>query len=103
LLSLFLNSSSPSAAMSHFHLSIVCLMLNLAQITAVLATDSPNPLLTESTLPYHVPPFDKIKDEHFIPAMESRITPRPRVSTTLSLRSNAPAAYSTGPSAPFPT
>ena len=30
-----------------------------------------NPLLTESSLPYHVPPFDRIKDEHFAPAMET--------------------------------
>jgi peptidyl-dipeptidase Dcp len=30
-----------------------------------------NPLLTESTLPYHYPPFDKIKDEHFVPAIEA--------------------------------
>jgi len=30
-----------------------------------------NPLLTESSLPYHVPPFDRIKDEHFAPAMEA--------------------------------
>ena len=30
-----------------------------------------NPLLVESTLPYHAPPFDKIKDEHFVPAMEA--------------------------------
>ncbi|PYI96333.1 MAG: dipeptidyl carboxypeptidase II, partial [Verrucomicrobia bacterium] len=30
-----------------------------------------NPLLNESALPYHVPPFDKIKDEHFAPAMET--------------------------------
>ena len=29
-----------------------------------------NPLLKESTLPYHVPPFDKIKNEHFTPAYE---------------------------------
>ena len=29
-----------------------------------------NPLLTESSLPYHIPPFDKIKDEHFAPAIE---------------------------------
>jgi peptidyl-dipeptidase Dcp len=29
-----------------------------------------NPLLTESSLPFHVPPFDKIKDDHFVPAME---------------------------------
>ena len=27
-----------------------------------------NPLLTESPLPYHLPPFDKIKDDHFAPA-----------------------------------
>jgi peptidyl-dipeptidase Dcp len=29
-----------------------------------------NPFLTESTLPYKLPPFDKIKDEHFQPALE---------------------------------
>src|SRR5262245_22095606 len=29
-----------------------------------------NPLLTESTLPYHLPPFAAIKDEHFGPAFE---------------------------------
>src|SRR3954467_4607380 len=29
-----------------------------------------NPLLTESALPYHMPPFDKIKNEHFRPAYE---------------------------------
>jgi peptidyl-dipeptidase Dcp len=30
-----------------------------------------NPLLVESALPYHMPPFDKIKDEHFVPAIEA--------------------------------
>src|SRR3954466_9545545 len=29
-----------------------------------------NPLLHESTLPYHLPPFALIKDEHFAPAFE---------------------------------
>jgi peptidyl-dipeptidase Dcp len=29
-----------------------------------------NPLLTESKLPFQLPPFDKIKDEHFQPALE---------------------------------
>ncbi len=33
-----------------------------------------NPLLTESTLPYKLPPFDKIKDEHFQPALEQGMT-----------------------------
>jgi peptidyl-dipeptidase Dcp len=31
---------------------------------------SSNPLLTESKLPFQLPPFDKIKDEHFQPALE---------------------------------
>ncbi len=32
-----------------------------------------NPLLKASTLPYQLPPFDKIKDEHFQPALEQGI------------------------------
>ena len=35
--------------------------------TAQLAPD--NPFARESTLPYRLPPFDKIKDEHFKPAL----------------------------------
>jgi peptidyl-dipeptidase Dcp len=30
-----------------------------------------NPFLTESSLPYHLPPFDKIKDDQFVPATEA--------------------------------
>jgi peptidyl-dipeptidase Dcp len=52
-------------------------MTHIAAIS-VIAQTSPvqnpniadNSLLTESSLPYHVPPFDKIKDEHFVPAIE---------------------------------
>jgi peptidyl-dipeptidase Dcp len=32
--------------------------------------DAVNPLATESTLPYQLPPFDRIKDEHFPPMFE---------------------------------
>ena len=32
--------------------------------------DASNPFCTESTLPYHVPPFDQIKDTHYLPAFE---------------------------------
>src|SRR5438477_4472428 len=32
---------------------------------------SENPFLVESLLPHHLPPFDKIKDEHFVPATEA--------------------------------
>jgi peptidyl-dipeptidase Dcp len=59
-------------------LGIIVAMTHITAIS-VIAETSPvqnlkiadNPLLTESSLPYHVPPFDKIKDEHFAPAIEA--------------------------------
>ena len=62
--------------MGHLHRFTGCALLIAAQITAVSATKpesktADNPLLTESTSPYHVPPFDKIKNEHFAPAIEA--------------------------------
>jgi peptidyl-dipeptidase Dcp len=58
-----------------------CALLAVTQIAAISVTAQPspmhkskpedNPLLIESSLPYRVPPFDKIKDEHFAPAMEA--------------------------------
>jgi peptidyl-dipeptidase Dcp len=58
-------------------LGVILVITHIAAIS-VIAQTSPvknsniadNPLLTESSLPYHVPPFDKIKDEHFVPAIE---------------------------------
>jgi len=41
-------------------------------MTRVRAADSnDNPLISESALPYHYPPFDQIKDEQFVPAIEA--------------------------------
>ncbi|MDE2090825.1 MAG: peptidyl-dipeptidase Dcp [Gammaproteobacteria bacterium] len=37
------------------------------------ATAQANPLLTPSTLPFHAPPFDRIKDSDFQPAFEAGI------------------------------
>lgn len=49
-----------------------CIFILITQISAVVAADSANnPLMNESALPYHCPAFDKIKDEHFTPAMEA--------------------------------
>src|SRR6266536_2460511 len=67
------KSTSAEAA-----LSVIVVMTHIAAIS-VIAQTSPvqnpnmadNPLLTESSLPYHIPPFDKIKDEHFEPAIEA--------------------------------
>jgi peptidyl-dipeptidase Dcp len=53
-------------------------LLAAMQIGAIaVAAQSPspmpsdNPFLIESALPYHLPPFDKIKDEYFVPATET--------------------------------
>ena len=40
-------------------------------ITTAADTGSSNPLLTPSKLPYQAPPFDKIKDEDYQPAIEA--------------------------------
>src|SRR5438552_2100216 len=59
-------------------LSLIVAVTHIAAIS-VIAQTSPvqkpnmtdNPLLTGSSLPYHIPPFDKIKDDHFEPAIEA--------------------------------
>src|SRR4029077_4685710 len=51
--------------------------MQIAAIAVAAAAQNPspmpseNPFLVESPLPYHLPRFDKIKDEHFIPATEA--------------------------------
>ena len=53
-------------------LVIPALGLTTAAVLHAAAPVTPklNPLLTESTLPYHLPPFEQFKDEHFAPAFE---------------------------------
>ncbi len=58
--------------MRSIHCFTSCVFLLSAQITAVSATaPTNNPLMTESALPFHYPPFDKIKDDDFKPAIEA--------------------------------
>jgi peptidyl-dipeptidase Dcp len=58
--------------MRSIHLFIFAAFLSAFQITAVSAANSnSNPLMAESELPFHYPPFDKIKDADFAPAMEA--------------------------------
>jgi len=59
-------------------LGIIVAMAHMTAISVIAQTSpvqnpntSDNPFLTESSLPYHVPPFDKIKDEHFAPAIDA--------------------------------
>src|SRR5205814_5618722 len=65
----FLDKSQ--VLMRALHSFAVCIFALSAQITAMFAAESDNPLINESALPYHYPAFDKLKDENFVPAIEA--------------------------------
>ena len=44
-----------------------------AALAMTACTSTPNPFLTEWDTPYGIPPFDKIKVSHYIPAIEAGI------------------------------
>ena len=44
-----------------------------AVLPVIISCNMQNPLLTESTLPYGAPQFDKIRNEHYMPAFEAAI------------------------------
>ena len=52
---------------------------------------SDNPLLAESTLSYHAPPFDKIKDEHFVPAIDAGMREQLKEVDTIAASSEKPS------------
>jgi peptidyl-dipeptidase Dcp len=54
-----------------------------------------NPLLTESTLPYQLPPFDKIKDEHFQPALEQGIAEEEKEAEAIAQQTEKPTFENT--------
>jgi peptidyl-dipeptidase Dcp len=47
-----------------------CAPSTLANPTPVPASSASNPLFVESALPFHAPPFDLIRNEHYQPALE---------------------------------
>jgi peptidyl-dipeptidase Dcp len=63
-----MRASSPvRTALSSFAFTA---LVGLSAVAAGPSSPVNNPLLTESPLPYHLPPFAAIKDEHFAPAFE---------------------------------
>ena len=66
---------------------------NPSKIVTTAATN--NPLLTESTLPYRMPPFDKIKDEHFQPALEQGIAEEEKEAEAIANQTGKPTFENT--------
>src|SRR5213594_1672569 len=88
-------SDKSHSLMRFAHFFTACALLNAAQITAVSAADPDNPLLKESALPYHYPPFDKIKDAHFVPAIEAGMREQLKEVDLVANNSEKPAFENT--------
>ena len=54
-----------------------------------------NPLLKESTLDFHYPPFDKIKNEHFAPAYEQGMAEQLKEIAPIAANTEAPTFENT--------
>jgi peptidyl-dipeptidase Dcp len=83
--------------------NITLLFLNMMTVTGALAISSANPALTAaadfgpsnpffapSTLPFHAPPFDKIKNEDFQPAIEAGMAEQQAEVQAIADNSDAP-------------
>jgi peptidyl-dipeptidase Dcp len=61
-----------------------------APVAAGPALDASNPFAKVSTLPFHYPAFDKIKDEHFLPAFAAGMREQLREVATIANNPKAP-------------
>src|ERR1044072_8081593 len=87
--------------------AIGCTIVPLcAAVTPVAPSPSPskkrtttapanNPFLKDSTLPYQLPPFDKIKDEHFQPALEQGIVEEEKEAEAIANQKEKPTFENT--------
>lgn len=66
-----------------------------AQVPVVPQTVEVNPLLQPSTLPYRVPPFDRIRDQHFQPAFEASMEAQLAEVTAIAQNPEAPSFANT--------
>lgn len=67
----------------------------MATLTASLGTlvlDSSNPFAAPSALPYQAPPFDRIEDAHYLPAIEAGMAEQ-RVEIDAIANNSAPATF----------
>lgn len=55
----------------------------------MVAVESENPLLSESSLPWQFPPFDLIKDRHFMPAFEQGMAAAQREVSAIAASTEA--------------
>ena len=100
------SSSLPGTCVATLLFAMGCIIVPLCGATPpaspsptpsnkVTTATSSNPLLTESTLPYQMPPFDKIKDEHFQPALEQGIAEEEKEAEAVAKQTEKPTFENT--------
>ncbi len=76
-------------------LTVAMLLAGPGRAEATAPTMTANPLLAPSTLPYQLPPFALIKDEHFMPAFELGMAEELREAEAIATNSAAPTFENT--------
>jgi peptidyl-dipeptidase Dcp len=70
-------------------------MLGSEAMAKGAALPASNPFAAESTLPFHAPPFDKIKNEHFQPAIEAGMREQLAEMNKIAAQKDAPTFANT--------
>ena len=68
------------------------MILEATSLSPAEALDPSNPFASASTLPYQAPPFDKIEDTHYLPAIEAGMAQQ-RAEIDLIANNPAPATF----------
>jgi peptidyl-dipeptidase Dcp len=71
------------------------LQVEISPSAAEATAASSNPLLVQSSLPYQFPPFDRIKNEHFAPALESGMAEALKEVIEIASRPESPSFENT--------
>ena len=76
-------------------LGVCAVMLQNPARSEMAAAPAANPFFSESTLPFHAPPFDKIKDGDYAPAMEEGMKSQLAEIETIANNREAPTFANT--------
>ncbi|OHE89279.1 MAG: dipeptidyl carboxypeptidase II, partial [Verrucomicrobia bacterium RIFCSPLOWO2_12_FULL_64_8] len=89
-----MHELSPVSVLSHWCALgpiWLCLTATLPAADPPPAVPAGNPLLTPSALPFQLPPFDRIRDEHFLPALEQSMARQRQDVDAIAQNSEPPA------------
>src|SRR6476660_7669760 len=92
--SLLLLFTGAHAATNHMN-STVPLATAASESAAQAASTADNPLMPQSTLPYQLPTFDKIGNQHYGPAIEAGMAEQKREVEAIARNPAAPTFENT--------